>query len=1342
MTAPTHPPGIAPERRDKVDKARDVWVKKLIDLSRRNNLLFYRDLHLGTLDLTSAPAEAIHALLQSGRENASGVPLSRLVPSPEHVPAAAARLKEIAARAQMNLEERGLDTLFLALGIATWQPDDEGRPVEAPVLLMPLAATSTGRESRQWTLKRNGDVRPNDVLLYALHLQHGVTLDTEALLPQILGDDEGEEFDLEPLFERVRAAATRVPGFAISNRYVASNFHFQKLAIVKDLKEHGAELAAHDVIAGIAGDRDARERARGNRSLGDPYALDAVPPEHEFLVRDADSTQQQAIALALSGRNGVVSGPPGTGKSQTIANLIAECVARGKTVLFVAEKRAALDVVLERLRSVSLGHLCLDLHGADISRKLVARQLRDSLELIRTVPLPDAASLHRQFADRRDKLNAHVRRMHERRAPSGHSVYALLGKLERLPQAGWTATLRWTGTELAPIDAPKAEQAADILKELASGSAGLTTGDDPSPWTGAALSTAAIAQQAMERAARLDRHWPPVVAALRTIEAATPVLPCASVAAIETMLAVLASIDAGLTRYDVSVFDCDLDALTRVLHAGRHPLRRVWEFCTNAGFRTSRAALLAVRAGGKASIPTLLQELEELRSVLQRWREIAQPGSSPQPIPDGAQLRHAWSAFRDDFNGLMSCFPTRSAEDLAPDMLADWLPRLAADTVTPFRIVHAAGLESRLHAIDAGRTLAEIRRSKPDPDAWSDLFTHAWLRSCLDDAWRQDPAIPAFNGRSHDQLVTEFRALDRKRLEVAVDRVRRAHGERVIDVRNRHRDQDGIVTREAEKKSRHLPLRHLLGEAPDVLLALRPCWMASPLSVSQLIPADRPLFDLVVFDEASQVLPEDAVTALLRGRQAVVAGDRQQLPPTTFFAAGDGTDREDDLAEVTGFESILDVMSAFLEPAWSLDWHYRSRDEALIAFSNRHIYGDRLVTFPGPGSTPALTHHLVPHVPGPTEDSAGAEVNVVVGLVLEHARTRPDLSLGVIAMGITHARRVEAALDRARLNHPELDDFFAADRHERFFVKNLERVQGDERDAIVITVGYGKDASGKLPYRFGPLLGEGGERRLNVAVTRARHRIDLVSSFSHHDMEPGRSKARGVELLRAYLEYAARGGTRLDSAVVPPAPLNDFEQSVLDALVERGLSLQSQLGASRYRIDLVAMHPSQPAKPVLAIECDGASYHACPTARDRDRLRQQHLESLGWMFHRIWSTDWFLRRDEELARTLKKYEEAVRRADAPPPPSSQPAPGTERTDAHQPTDVSSTRRHGRPSVPPGRGQIALYADRELDQLVMWVKSGGLFTDEQIVREIARELGFERIGSRIDEAIRRAIRRTA
>ena len=571
---------------------------------------------------------------------------------------------------------------------------------------MPLVVTSTGMESCTWTLKRNGDVRLNDVLLHALEIQHGVALEAEALLTEVLGDDEGEDFDLEPLFDRLRMAAAQVPGFAISTRYIVSNFHFQKLAIVKDLKEHGDQLAAHDVIAGIAGDREARESARGDRSLGDPRELDVVPPDDEFLVRDADSTQQQAIGLALSGRNGVISGPPGTGKSQTIANLIAECVARGKTVLFVAEKRAALDVVLERLKSISLGHLCLDLHGADISRKLVARQLKDSLDLIRSVPMPDAASLHRQFVDKRDKLNAHVRRMHDRRAPAELSVYALLGKLERLPDAARNDA-RWAGAELVGLDAPKAEQATNLLRELASGFSGLVTGDDPSPWTGAVLTTATVAQKAMERAGRLAQRWPAVASALQAFESTNTVRPCHQRAgrARDVGCAGRHRCCCGSVRSvcfwpgsrSVGIVSEQGSQCCSVEH-GR--------FCTNRDFRVSRAALLGFAHGRKGLSRDVASGSGRASLGAQ---QVAGHCAVRTPLlvlfrtPHGCDMRSVRCC--DDLTGLMLSFPGRPLSGVTLTTLADWLPRLAGDSVTPFRIVRAAELERELQQIDGGRSL-------------------------------------------------------------------------------------------------------------------------------------------------------------------------------------------------------------------------------------------------------------------------------------------------------------------------------------------------------------------------------------------------------------------------------------------------------------------------------------------------------------------------------------------------------------------------------------------------------------------------------------------------------------
>lgn len=387
-----------------------------------------------------------------------------------------------------------------------------------------------------------------------------------------------------------------------------------------------------------------------------------------------------------------------------------------------------------------------------------------------------------------------------------------------------------------------------------------------------------------------------------------------------------------------------------------------------------------------------------------------------------------------------------------------------------------------------------------------------------------------------------------------------------------------------------------------------------------------------------------------------------------------------------------------------------------------------------------MTHVLV-NQPVPRdgeEDSVTEEVRRVVALVEEHAATRPSESLGVITMGIAHQYRIQAALDAGARENADLAVFLDEGRSERFFVKNLERVQGDEREAIILSIGYGKDRSGRLPYRFGPLLYQGGERRLNVAITRARRRMTVVSSFSHLDMDPGRSNAAGVELLRLYLEFAASNGRNLGDRGISGEPLKVFEASVFDALTARGCPLLTQWGSSRYRIDLVAQHPRNPGRLVLAIECDGASYHSSPTARDRDRLRQQHLEQLGWRFHRIWSTDWFLRREEEIERALLAYERAVRAAD-----------DLERqeTTIGQPEEIAlpttaaiPARRPARPAIP-RRGSIYEYSDAEVGAIVTWLQSDGrLLTDDELVTEVKTELGFQRLGSRIESAIRRSIDR--
>lgn len=1330
---------INEQRRLLVEQARQRWSDRLIDLSRRNSLLYFRPSQ-STLELNSKAVPELRALFDG-----QPVRLSKLVPNLEEAKVDS-RARTIRRRAVLNLEEKGVQTLFLAIGMATWEASDGGRPPAAPVLLFPVELELRGREEQLAYLRCTGDIQLNEVLRNVLEQGFGIA----GALDHLVGDS-GEEpvgFNPQPIFARLQERADQVRGFSIAYRLVLGNFSFQKLAMVKDLRDGALAMYHHDVIAAIAGDPGARERLRAARQPIDPRELDRVPPQQEFLLLDADSSQQRVIASVLNGQTGVIQGPPGTGKSQTISNLIAAAAVRGKRVLFVAEKRAALEVVLRRLQAAGLGHLALDLHGADISRRHLAESLAASLELVRETPPIDTLALDTDFADRRERLNGHAARLHAPRGPSGLSMYELQGRLLRLPPEA-VSTTRWYGVELSRLSPDVIRTIRELLIEGGS-FVDLFRRRSTSPWNGAPLRDPQQVERALQLiASLLSDTFPQLRAALDGVTRIGLRAPTALSEA-DTLTTLLEQVGGTLALYNGELFSQDLAALKQKLEPAQPGgVGAAVAWLLNGDHRSTERATLALRHAGFVWGNQMYLEIAAAAEQQQRWYDARDERSAPVPEQSDVDtartaLAEATGKLRAGLGELAIMLGKPGLADYELPTIEQLLRSLSEDTLTAYRVARLNTIEQLVADSGARNLLDELRSSTPPPEHWPLKLEHAYLSSCLQNVRSQEPALASFDGRLHTQYVGEFCRADRQRIKIASQRVRRLHGERVIEVMNRYPEQTDLVRREAEKRRRHLPLRRLLDLAPDVLTTLCPCWMASPLSVSQLIDAKR-YFDLVIFDEASQVLPEDAIAALLRANQVVVAGDRHQLPPTTFFAAGEDEDEEaaDEPGAIEGFESLLDLMASFTEP-WLLDWHYRSRDESLIAFSNRHIYGSRLVTFPGTGKTSTISHVLTPWEPGQDgqEESSSAEVRKVVELVLEHATTRADETLGVITMGIRHADRLQAALDEALRQRPDLDEFFGEQHEERFFIKNLERVQGDERDAIILSVGYGKDRSGRLLYRFGPLLREGGERRLNVAVTRARRRLTLVSSFDHNDMDPARSRARGVELLRLYLQYTASHGANLGDSGLSDVPLNPFEADIYDTLTTRGIRLLPQWGASKYRIDMVALHPEKPGRFVLAIECDGATYHSAPTARDRDRLRQQHLEGLGWRFHRIWSTDWFNRREQELERVVAAYQLAVQQADQEDNTGHKPAAPTRVSRVTQPlaeperaAPEPAQELGPRPALP-WFDNIEHYYDGQLFELLDWVRSDGrLRTDEELIAELMRELGFRRRGARIDARLR-------
>ena len=1073
----------------KLNAARE-WKNALVDLGGRNNLLHYRDLRLGTVDLTPADGEAVGGLLLG-----KTVRVSALFGDPVQREQVLRRLRTVHNKAKENFEERGLETLSVGCGLATWENKRAAWEPSAPVLLQRAALLPIGAAQDEFELCLTGEMEVNPTLLHVLRADFGCEVDRAALAARLDGQID-ELWELQETYKWICEQARGVPGFGVDERIVLANFAYAKLAMVSDLDNAVDELAAHDLIAALAGDEQARAAVAGQGpGPGGVPGPDQVPLADEFLVLDADSSQNYAINAVLAGQSLIVKGPPGTGKSQTIANLIASLIARGNKVLFVAEKRAAIDAVTKRLGQQRLGELVLDLHDGTSSRRAFAQMIARALEASRDAPRLDNGAELQRVERRRDQLNGYDRALHGMREPWGTPVYDMRAELLGLGSA--RTEFRFRGAVLKSLDGLAARQAAEDLEQYAR-LGGLTMVSRDSPWARSPIVSTEEVRRADEVLNEVRGHALPTAAAVLGHASSETSLPePRALAGWAELIEAWAGADAALSAMTPAVYDLDLQAACEALApAGRGGAGRLWAALTSGRYRAARAQLrTAASSGPKLGDRDLYSFAVAARDSARRWAGLGGRGTPRAP--------HALAECRASFEQLLGLLAQLEAwtgrvglAQLSAGECEQFLGRLDADRGTLVRLPELRRLRASLQSAGLGEFLAGMTARQVSEEFAVRAFRHAWLSSILDHLTLTDPAIGGFIADAQDKAVREFSDGDRRHIETTSARVRRAYAENAVRIRDQFKDQAALVQHQAGLKRRHLPVRDFVRNAPDVLLALKPCWAMSPLVVSQLLPP-KPYFDVVIFDEASQITPADAVTSILRGRQLVVAGDDKQLPPTAFFASASTEDDSEQaepntpasvMAGTAGFESILDALGSVLSFR-QLAWHYRSRDERLIAFSNAHIYDRTLVTFPGADPGSVLSYVPAPWQPAADTNSPAPEANAVVDLVLEHARERPGESLGVITMGIRHRDRIEECL-RDRLRHDpeleaELSGFFDESRDERFFVKNLERVQGDERDAIILSIGYGKNNRGELVYRFGPLLTSIPGRRCRACDRRA-----------------------------------------------------------------------------------------------------------------------------------------------------------------------------------------------------------------------------------------------------------------
>ncbi|OUX97022.1 DUF3320 domain-containing protein [Ponticaulis sp.] len=1310
------------------------WQRKLLDLSLRNRLLNYKD-SKQTLPFICPDVGALEDQLADGK-SFKGFPLKEEDPlgtrdqllseerdllkdvardafnrSQLSVPLTSGemnkRFLELYRRAKSDMQEGGTNTLFLAAGFLRWKKSEgDPRTYKAPLLLIPVKLERRSAQSDFVLSHHEDDVRINSTLLEFLKRDFDLKFpDLEGELPR---DDSG--IDLPLIFERMRRGVRDVAGFEVVQDLALSTFSFAKFLMWKDLVDRTDDLKHSELVKYLIEnpEKTFQEIVEGN--IPDARDVDRrVAPKDLMTPLPADSSQLSAVLAAQDGLNFVLIGPPGTGKSQTIANIISQCLGSGKTVLFVAEKSAALDVVHRRLAANGLGDAVVELHSSKADRKSVLQQLDRSWDRMSRTSEQEWTDVTERLKVRRDQLNDYVGALHAL-GSQGFSVYQAIGRVVSYD------------AEIAPLSFPTKDahdqESYRRLKELSSELGRhyeIVSQMPPLDLVKATDWSHAFQTDLLARAKQLVSSAEKLLSAYHHCRASLGL--AADDQGHEDQLQLLRELaHLPADRPDIEwVMDKDFRQLRSELERlasfqkqhtalesqlqAQYPLSelekipleqldtdwriaqtKMWPLSAFAKSRT-RKLLQTYASGGKASPETDLDALTKLQATqneirtlsishcpaydgpltdierLTNWLKLSSRvrkligllSEQSRDCPDWERARRAiiggdGESYEDallplivaqeEWGAMATQFTELSKGELSGSTLSELSRKLRTvldnrdgllnwvQWQTVRERAENSGLGEFVELVEGGDIEDSVRAFEASYASW-------WLPLALD----ASPVLRQFVDWSHEDEIQQFRALDDQATKLASQQVLRRiqHGlpEKSSVPR---RSELGTLRHQIGLQRPSMPIRTLISEMPEHFTKLAPCVLMSPLSIAQYLPANQSTFDVVIFDEASQITTWDAVGAIARGKQAIIVGDPKQLPPTNFFGRTDGGEEE-----IPEFEkdlpSILDEVVAAGIPTLQLDWHYRSRDEALIAFSNWHYYGGRLVTFPGPVTqSSAVQLHQVDGVyargRGRTnEDEARAIVRMIVSKLNEWLKLpeQDRLTLGVITFNGEQQKLILDLLDEERRKNPELEWFFEDTREEPLIVKNLENIQGDERDVMLFSITFGHDHAGKLSMAFGALNGEGGEKRLNVAVTRARRELHVFASVRSDEIDLTRTKAVGVKHLKTFLDFASRGVDALpanDDGSVGPVE-NEFEASVLAALEMYGWQVRPQIGVSGFKIDLGVVHPDFAGVYLAGVECDGATYHSSATARDRDKVRQSVLEGLGWKILRVWSTEWF-----------------------------------------------------------------------------------------------------------------------
>lgn len=1335
-----------------------LWERKLLDFSLRNSLLNFR-MNKSTIEIMASDLSLLEDKLSDGTDfrileapsewtvSMRDIKTFEIETNKDLVKNIAEQelknkrirtfmdaaeleesLKKLYRAAKVSMEENGSNTLFLSLGLLRWfESEMSEKPRYAPLVLIPVDIVRNVRDKGYIIRSRQEDTQINVTMIEYLRQDHGINIDGLDPLPE---DEHG--IDLPLVFNTVRQAIMGKKTWNILENSFIGLFSFGQFVMWNDIRNRSDELKNNKVVSCLMNGATSEELT--GDFIADTEIDSKISLTDIAVPVDADSSQLSAVVAASAGRSFVLHGPPGTGKSQTITNMIANALYHGKSVLFVAEKMAALSVVQKRLANIGLDPFCLELHSNKTNKSTVLGELNKALETALVKSPEQHAATAEKLAQQKAKLNYIIEALHEKRA-FGQSLYSAIERYEQC--LGDKGKIKIDRETLRNADESTLARYEDIISRyvVAISAIGLYAQHRLLRYGGREYSIE-LRDNLKNSLDRLIDEYGKADDALNFIASAVKLDGNISR---DKLDAVSALIDSCCTDVPVisdmigtADFEGTVSKLTSLCETGKayNTLSAEIENSFDKSIFSYPAESARVQwkqAEAKWFLPKLLGQnklYKELKvysknpaaftkndvcAVYDRLTELSEKSAQIQQISstlnipggilsgvatDWEQLSKALQktvtvnniACSDKFSDsekqhIISGFVKRSPQEISEcaknlavvrsytenadrltadysinavfDDNADWFTsinsvfRAISDNISLVKDKAAfnaadkelcdAGLSSVSKAYKNGNISADNIRSA----YYCELYYQLALMTIA-----EDERLSGFNGKQYDALAEEYRKTvkEYQRLTVQELVARLSANVPASNGTSAASSEMGILKKAIKNNGRMMPLRKLFDEIPTLLRKLCPCMLMSPISVAQYIDPSFPKFDLVIFDEASQLPTSEAVGTIARGENVVIVGDPKQLPPTSFFTSNR---IDEDNSEIEDLESLLDDCLAISMPQMYLKWHYRSRHESLIAYSNMKYYDNKLYTFPSPNDLVSQVKLIRPegfYDKGKTKQNK-AEAEAIVNEIirrLSDEKTRHE-SIGVVTFSSVQQNLIDDMLVDAFAEHPDIADFDAK-CEEPVFIKNLENVQGDERDVILFSVGYGPDENGKVSMNFGPLNRDGGWRRLNVAISRARKEMVVYSVLRPEQIDLARTRSDGVAGLKGFLEFAERGSNVIARRTdITTGASDSLASDIAKGIETLGYSTKCNIGCSQFRMDIGIIDPDNPETYILGIMLDGENCRRSATARDRFVVQPGVLKGLGWSVMRVWTLDWL----DDSAKVLQDIKQAAENAQHP-----------------------------------------------------------------------------------------------